>query len=149
MSLANDHAQAWVTALTSDTAAAVGMYADDLVYDDHADSDHMIDTAITNKSKAIILDPANADGSHKLDKNSLHIWPRGEYMLMALANTDGTFTCTLFMPHEGENSFAQLKDQETLESFFAEHFPDTAEVIPDLVEDFFKNPTSFLVTMKC
>ncbi len=93
--------------------------------------------------------PANADGSHKLDKNSLHIWPRGEYMLMALANTDGTFTCTLFMPHEGENSFAQLKDQETLEAFFAEHFPDTAEVIPDLVEDFFKNPTSFLVTMKC
>ena len=93
--------------------------------------------------------PANADGSHKLDKNSLHIWPRGEYMLMGLPNLDGSFTCTLFMPHEGENSFANLKDKETLVAFFADHFPDTKEVIPNLVEDFFKNPTSYLVTMKC
>jgi len=93
--------------------------------------------------------PANADGSHKLDQHSLHIWPRGNFMLMALANPDGTFTCTLFMPHEGENSFASLNDKETLVAFFANHFPDTKEVIPDLVEDFFKNPTSFLVTMKC
>ncbi len=93
--------------------------------------------------------PANEDGSHKLDKNSLHIWPRGDYMLMALANTDGSFTCTLFMPHEGANSFDNLKDKDTLEAYFAEHFPDTAAVIPDLVEDFFKNPTSYLVTMKC
>ena len=93
--------------------------------------------------------PANEDGSHKLDSNSLHIWPRGEYMLMGLPNLDGSFTCTLFMPHEGENSFANLKDKETLVAFFADHFPDTKEVIPNLVEDFFKNPTSYLVTMKC
>jgi len=93
--------------------------------------------------------PANADGTHKLDKNSLHIWPRGEFMLMALANPDGSFTCTLFMPHEGANSFEDLKDKETLVAFFANHFPDTKEVIPNLVEDFFKNPTSYLVTMKC
>jgi kynurenine 3-monooxygenase len=93
--------------------------------------------------------PANADGSHKLDVHSLHIWPRGEYMLMALPNLDGSFTCTLFMPHQGVNSFESLKDKATLEAFFADHFPDTKAVIPDLVEDFFKNPTSFLVTMKC
>ena len=93
--------------------------------------------------------PANADGTHKLDKNSLHIWPRGEFMLMALANLDGSFTCTLFMPHEGENSFEKLSSKQNLEAFFAKHFPDTKEVIPNLVEDFFKNPTSFLVTMKC
>jgi kynurenine 3-monooxygenase len=93
--------------------------------------------------------PANEDGTHKLDKNSLHIWPRGKFMLMALANLDGSFTCTLFMPHDGENSFESLKNKEQLESFFALHFPDTAAVIPDLVEDFFKNPTSYLVTMKC
>ena len=93
--------------------------------------------------------PANADGSHKLDKNSLHIWPRGKFMLMALANLDGTFTCTLFMPHDGENSFESLKTTEQLVEFFANHFPDTKEVIPDLIEDFFKNPTSYLVTMKC
>ena len=93
--------------------------------------------------------PANADGSHKLDKNALHIWPRGKFMLMALANLDGSFTCTLFMPHDGENSFESLKNTEQLVDFFAKNFPDTKEVIPNLVEDFFKNPTSYLVTMKC
>jgi kynurenine 3-monooxygenase len=70
-------------------------------------------------------------------------------MLMALANLDGSFTCTLFMPFEGENSFECLNDEKTLVDFFAEFFPDTKEVIPDLVRDFFKNPTSYLVMMKC
>jgi len=93
--------------------------------------------------------PANDDGTHKIDKNSLHIWPRGNFMLMALANLDGSFTCTLFMPFEGENSFEQLKDEATLVQFFADYFPDTAAVIPDLVRDFFKNPTSYLAIMKC
>jgi len=93
--------------------------------------------------------PANPDGTHKIDKNSLHIWPRGNFMLMALANLDGSFTCTLFMPFEGENSFEQLKDEASLVAFFATHFPDTASVIPDLVKDFFKNPTSYLAIMKC
>jgi kynurenine 3-monooxygenase len=93
--------------------------------------------------------PANPDGTHKIDKNSLHIWPRGEFMLMALSNLDGSFTCTLFMPFEGENSFEQIKDEKSLVDFFATYFPDTAAVIPDLVEDFFKNPTSYLVKMKC
>lgn len=93
--------------------------------------------------------PANPDGTHQLDPHSLHIWPRGNFMLMALANLDGSFTCTLFMPHEGDFSFASLTDKALLEAFFATHFPDTEKVIPDLVEDFFKNPTSFLVTMKC
>jgi kynurenine 3-monooxygenase len=93
--------------------------------------------------------PANPDGSHKLNKNALHIWPRGNFMLMALANPNGSFTCTLFMPHDGENSFEELKTTEQLVAFFAKHFPDTKEVIPNLVEDFFKNPTSYLVTMKC
>ena len=93
--------------------------------------------------------PANSDGSHKLNKNALHIWPRGNFMLMALANPDGSFTCTLFMPHDGENSFEDLKTKEQLVAFFAKHFPDTKEVIPNLVEDFFKNPTSYLAIMKC
>jgi kynurenine 3-monooxygenase len=93
--------------------------------------------------------PANADGTHKLDKNSFHIWPRGEFMLIAMPNLDGTFTCTLFMPFAGENSFEALKDRETLEAFFLKYFPSTTDVMPDLVEDFFKNPTSTLVTMKC
>ncbi|CAF3337533.1 unnamed protein product [Rotaria socialis] len=93
--------------------------------------------------------PANADGSHKLDKNALHIWPRGKYMLIALPNLDGTFTCTLFMPFEGENSLETLKNPKDVELFFAKNLPDTIEVIPNLTADFFKNPTSTLVTMKC
>jgi len=93
--------------------------------------------------------PANADGTHKLDKNSFHIWPRGEYMLIALPNLDGSFTCTLFMPFEGENSFASLKEIKDVERFFEKNLPDTVDVIPKLAEDFFKNPTSTLVTMKC
>ena len=93
--------------------------------------------------------PANADGTHKIDKNSLHIWPRGNFMLMGLSNLDGSFTCTLFMPFEGENSFEKLKDERALVDFFAKYFPDTKEVIPDLVKDFFKNPTSYLAIMKC
>lgn len=93
--------------------------------------------------------PPNSDGTHKLDKNSFHIWPRGEYMLIALPNLDGSFTCTLFMPFEGENSFASLKDRKSVEAFFEKNLPDTIDVIPKLTEDFFKNPTSTLVTMKC
>ncbi len=93
--------------------------------------------------------PANADGSHKLDKNALHIWPRGKYMLIALPNLDGTFTCTLFIPFEGENSLETLKTPKDVELFFKKNLPDTIEVIPNLTADFFKNPTSTLVTMKC
>ena len=93
--------------------------------------------------------PSNGDGSHKLDKNSLHIWPRGEYMLIALPNLDDSFTCTLFMPFEGENSFESLKTKQAVEAFFLKNLPDTINVIPKLAEDFFKNPTSTLVTMKC
>ncbi len=93
--------------------------------------------------------PANEDGTHKLDKNSFHIWPRGEYMLIALPNLDGSFTCTLFMPFEGEKSLATLKTHKEVEAFFEKNLPDTIDVIPKLTEDFFKNPTSTLVTMKC
>ena len=93
--------------------------------------------------------PANADGSHKLDQNSFHIWPRGEYMLIALPNLDGSFTCTLFMPFKGENSFESLSNKAAVEAFFVKNLPDTIDVIPKLADDFFKNPTSTLVTMKC
>jgi kynurenine 3-monooxygenase len=93
--------------------------------------------------------PANPDGTHKIDKNSLHIWPRGNFMLMGLSNLDGSFTCTLFMPFEGENSFEKIKTESDLTSFFSNYFPDTKEVIPELVTDYFKNPTSYLAIMKC
>ncbi|AXT58333.1 FAD-dependent monooxygenase [Aquimarina sp. AD1] len=93
--------------------------------------------------------PANEDGTHKLDKNSLHIWPRGKFMLIALPNLDGSFTCTLFMPHEGENSFESLTNENDVEEFWERNFPDTIDLMPTLLKDFKNNPTSALVTMKC
>lgn len=93
--------------------------------------------------------PANEDGSHKLDKNSLHIWPRREFMLMALANTDGSFTCTLFFPYEGKNSFDKIKNENDLTSFFKEVFPDALHLMPTLQKDFFENKTSSLAIVRC
>lgn len=93
--------------------------------------------------------PANPDGTHKLDKHSLHIWPRGKFMLIALPNLDGSFTCTLFMPLEGKYSFENLTDEKIVGEFFSHYFADVRHEIENLKKDFFKNPTSTLVTIKC
>ncbi|WP_291962064.1 FAD-dependent oxidoreductase [Maribacter sp.] len=93
--------------------------------------------------------PANEDGSHKLDKNSFHIWPRGKFMFIAMPNLDGSFTCTLFMPFEGDVSFESLRTKKEAVEFFNTYFPNVKDDIENLTEDFFKNPTSAMVTMKC
>lgn len=93
--------------------------------------------------------PANADGTHKLDKNCLHIWPRGEFMMIALANLDGSFTCTLFFPMKGETSFESLKTREQVSDFFNKTFPDAIPLMPTLLDDYFDNPTSNLIMVRC
>ncbi|UTW63626.1 FAD-dependent monooxygenase [bacterium SCSIO 12741] len=93
--------------------------------------------------------PANADGSHKLDKNALHIWPRGQFMLIALANLDGSFTVTLFFPFEGETSFESLDTDDKVIDFFKKTFPDALDVMPTLIEDYHENPTSSLCIIRC
>jgi kynurenine 3-monooxygenase len=93
--------------------------------------------------------PAGENGSFLLEKNALHIWPRGNYMMIALPNIDGSFTCTMFFPFDGEVSFAALNSKEKVRSFFEKIFTDAAPLIPTLEEDFFNNPTSSLVTVKC
>ncbi|APQ16490.1 FAD-dependent oxidoreductase [Maribacter hydrothermalis] len=93
--------------------------------------------------------PANSDGTHKLDKNSFHIWPRGKFMFIAMPNLDGSFTCTLFMPFEGNVSFDSIKTKKDAVHFFKTYFPNVKDEIENLTEDFFKNPTSAMVTMKC
>ena len=93
--------------------------------------------------------PANEDGSHKLDKNCLHIWPRGEFMMIALANLDGSFTCTLFFPMFGEKSFDTINTSEKVSAFFQETFPDAIALMPTLLEDYMENPTSSLVMVRC
>ena len=93
--------------------------------------------------------PAGAEGSFLLEKSSLHIWPRGNFMLIALPNMDGSFTCTLFFPFEGSPSFKSLDSAEKVNTFFRETFSDIAEMMPTLGTDFFSNPASALVTIKC
>jgi kynurenine 3-monooxygenase len=93
--------------------------------------------------------PAGENGQFQLEKNALHIWPRGNYMMIALPNTDGSFTCTLFFPFEGVPSFKSLDSAEEVKTFFEKIFPDAAKIMPTLLNDFFYNPTSSLVTVKC
>lgn len=93
--------------------------------------------------------PPNEDGSHKLDKNSFHIWPRGKFMLIAMPNLDGSFTCTLFLPFEGDVSFESIRNKKEAKAFFKLYFPNVMQDIENLTGDFFKNPTSAMVTMKC
>ena len=98
--------------------------------------------------KELII-PAGEGNSFLMEKNVLHIWPRGGYMLIALPNLDGSFTCTLFFPFEGGDSFASVKTKEECMKFFRRVFPDVVPLMPALVEDFFHNPTGSLVTVKC
>ena len=96
-----------------------------------------------------LLLPANEDGSYRIDKNALHIWPRGRFMLIALPNEDGSFTCTLFMPFEGENSFESIKTDEDVENFFKTTFPDFYDMMPNLVENWHEHPLSSLSIIRC
>lgn len=93
--------------------------------------------------------PATADGKHVIETNALHIWPRGEYMMIALPNPDGSFTCTLFFPYEGDPSFSSLKSEDAVMKFFKEEFGDAVPLMPTLAEDYKENPTSSLVMIRC
>lgn len=93
--------------------------------------------------------PAGPDGDFLLEKNALHIWPRKSFMMIALPNIDRTFTCTLFLPFEGENSFANLKTRDDVKDFFEKEFPDAVSLMPTLINDFVANPVASLVTVKC
>jgi kynurenine 3-monooxygenase len=84
-----------------------------------------------------------------MEPNALHIWPRGGAMMIALPNRDSSFTCTLFWPFEGEHSFANLRRGDDVLAFFQQHYPDAVPLMPTLVEDYFRNPTSSLVTVRC
>jgi kynurenine 3-monooxygenase len=104
--------------------------------------------------------PAGSDGRWQIDPHALHIWPRGRFMLIALPNSDGSFTCTLFLPFESvsslstvpgstEPAFSHLTTPEAVRALFAEHFADALTLMPRLQEEFFDNPTASLVTIRC
>ncbi len=93
--------------------------------------------------------PPNAQGDFAMDPSALHIWPRGKFMLIALPNLDKSFTVTLFLPFEGEHSFEKLQHEKEVMNFFNTEFSDAVPLMPELIHDFFNNPTSGLVTIRC
>jgi kynurenine 3-monooxygenase len=93
--------------------------------------------------------PAGSQGKHLLETHALHIWPRGNYMLIALPNIDGTFACILFLSFDGEDSFGSLTTQSQVVEFFRSRFPDVLPLMPQLAENYFTNPTGAMVTIKC
>jgi kynurenine 3-monooxygenase len=93
--------------------------------------------------------PPGPHGDHLLEKHALHIWPRHAFMMIALPNRDGSFTCTLFYPLEGERSFATLRTDDDVIRLFEEEFSDAVPLMPTLEEDFRNNPTGTLVTVRC
>lgn len=93
--------------------------------------------------------PPGPDGSWRMEKNALHIWPRKSFMMIALPNPDGSFTCTLFWEFEGPRSFATTETDDDVRRFFEEEFPDAVPLMPDLLDDFRNNPTGSLVTIRC
>lgn len=104
---------------------------------------------LTHGYKELTILP-KGNGGYKIHKNALHIWPRGSFMLIALPNLDGSFTVTLFLSYnEGEFNFNNLTTEEKVLKFFQREFPDALAVMPNLLEDFFTNPTAPLGTIKC
>src|SRR5262245_40032573 len=93
--------------------------------------------------------PSGPGGAFVMEKNALHIWPRRRFMMIALPNLDGSFTCTLFWPLEGPGSFAALRTDEEIRHYFEAQFPDAVPLMPTLVDDYRKNPVGPLVTMRC
>jgi len=98
--------------------------------------------------KELTIPPA-PDGSWQMEKEALHIWPRKSFMMIALPNPDGSFTCTLFWEFEGPRSFATTKTDDEIRRFFEEEFPDAVPLMPSLLDDFKTNPTGSLVTIRC
>ncbi|MFW2381606.1 MAG: FAD-dependent oxidoreductase [Acidimicrobiales bacterium] len=113
----------------------------------------MVEEPLDHGYKELTIPPAE-NGGFLLDPHALHIWPRGDFMLIALANPEGDFTATLFLPNEPGiaaegGSFTELNSPDAVTRFFDSQFPDFAELVPDLTDQFFENPTGDLATVRC
>jgi kynurenine 3-monooxygenase len=98
--------------------------------------------------KELAISP-DEKGNHRMERNALHIWPRGDFMLIALPNIDGSFTLTLFFPRSGPKSFESINTPEEILAFFQSNFPDIMPLIPDLLAQYATNPVSGMVIVKC
>ncbi|NMP31065.1 FAD-dependent monooxygenase [Thalassotalea sp. M1531] len=106
------------------------------------------EAVLDHSYKELTIAP-DENGQHKLDANALHIWPRGEFMLIALPNLDGSFTVTLFMPNHGFTSFDSVNTKEEIHHFFDAHFTSIKPLLDDLIGSYQNNPTGRLATIKC
>lgn len=93
--------------------------------------------------------PPGPNGAFPLERNALHIWPRHSFMMIALPNIDGSFTCTLFWAYDGPNSFAAIKTELDLHRFFSDQFRDAVPLLPNLADEYFYNPIGPLLTVRC
>jgi kynurenine 3-monooxygenase len=93
--------------------------------------------------------PASVNQKWTSEKNVIHIWPRGNYMLLGFPNLDGSFTCSLHLPFEGPLSFESIKTEADLRALFNDSFPDAVSLMPGLVDDFFTHPANSMITIKC
>ena len=109
---------------------------------------HYDESYLAHGYKELTIPPA-PDGSWRMERNALHIWPRKSFMMIALPNPDGSFTCTLFWEFKGPRSFETTTTDEDVRRFFAEEFPDAVPLMPTLLEDFRQNPAGSLVTIRC
>jgi kynurenine 3-monooxygenase len=109
---------------------------------------HAIAEPLGHGYKELTIEP-DASGKFRMDNRSLHIWPRGEFMLIALPNPSATFTLTLFLPRTGEESFASLTTPDHVTEFVDRYFPDAKALMPDLIGQFFSNPVGHLETIRC
>jgi len=98
--------------------------------------------------KELTIQPGK-NGAYKIEKNALHIWPRGNFMIIALPNLNGSFTVTMFHPYEGELGFNNLTSKAKVTAFFEQYYPTLIPYIPNYVEEFFENPVGTLGTIKC
>jgi kynurenine 3-monooxygenase len=105
-------------------------------------------TFLEHGYKELVIPPKDG-GGFRMERNALHIWPRGGFMMIALPNVDGSYTCTCFWPFTGDNSFASLKTPEAVRSYFSATFPDAVPMMPTLEEDFLANAVGSLVTVRC
>lgn len=109
-------------------------------------SENVAEDYLTSGYKELTMPPR--DGGFAMHRNALHIWPRGNFMLIALPNLDGSFTCTLFLPFQGSPSFAELQSEPAARVFFERYFPDAVALIPGLAAQFMQAPLGRMVTIK-
>jgi len=115
---------------------------------DGSDTFGGVEALLRHGYKELEIPPA-ADGSHQLENDALHIWPRGGFMLIALPNPGGDFTLTLFLPNVGDPGFSTLDTPAAVQAFFDEHFPDVAPLISNLESDVIERPLGLLGTVRC